>query len=220
MLGFLRVFGLGLLVAAPAGAATVTFTESPTLDGYAALGLTISNARLLESSLAIRDNLLLDFSRAGADNFGLVSVNVPFYATAASPIRIDFTGGASSVSFRTIVQNRSNRTSTGATAILIDFFAEAYGADGLLVSQAMLQTSSFDPLRPLSWDGSLGGGPISHVLFYAGTNDPNWNIGIGELSFDPITAPPVPAPPALGLLLTALGGLAARAGLRRRASAV
>jgi hypothetical protein len=31
-----------------------------------------------------------------------------------------------------------------------------------------------------------------------------------------VNAPPVPAPPALGLLLTALGGLAARAGLRRR----
>lgn len=31
-----------------------------------------------------------------------------------------------------------------------------------------------------------------------------------------VNAPAVPAPPALGLLLTALGGLAARAGLRRR----
>jgi hypothetical protein len=222
MLDFLRVFAAGLLVAAPSAAATVTFTESPTLAGYTALGLTISNAQLLESSLAIRDNLFLDFSRAGADNFGIVSANNPFFATAASPIRIDFTGGASSVSFRTIVQNRSNRTTSGSTAILIDFFAQAYGADGSLVSQATLQTSSFDPLRPLSWDGTLGGGTIAHVLFFAGVNDPYYNIGVGELSFDPITAPPPPPVPvvplpASGILL--LGALGAVMRLRRRALA-
>lgn len=216
MIGFLRAVAAFVLLSAPVGATTITFTESTTIAGYQPLGLAISNARLLESSLAIRDNILLDFSLAGEDDFGLVSSNSPLFATAASPIRIDFASGVSSLTFSNIVRNRSNRTDPDPVANFVDFFAQAFAANGTLVAENKLSTSSKEPLVPPVWNATLGGGTIAYVLFFGGTNDPNWNLGIGQLDFTPVPPTPAIPLPATGvLLLSALVPLA----LRRRRKA-
>lgn len=212
MIGLFRALAALALIAAPAGATTITFTESATIAGYQPLGLTISNAQRLESQQAVKDIIFLNFSQAGGDDFGLVSSSSPYFATAASPIRIDFATGVESLSFSAIVQNRSNVSDPDPVARIVDFFAQGYAADGSLVDTRTLSTSSKAPLVPPVWNASLGGGTMAYVLFFGGINDANWNIGVGQLTFTAAAPPPpaIPLPAGGVLLLSALIPLALR----------
>lgn len=182
---------------ASANAATITFQESTTIAGYAPLGISISGADLLQSTQPVRDNIFLNFTPAGGDEFGLWSSSSPHFATAASPIRIDFTTPVIDVTFDNIVRNRPNIFNP---PFRVDFTAQAFASDGSLVDEDVLVTfNNTGVLAP--WTTTLSGESIAYVLFYGGINDPTWNLGIGELSFTPLSSPGTVPGPASGLLL-------------------